>query len=189
MSKIKLVSISGNLSNPSRTRALVNTAGEEIARRLPIDRIAIDIAELAPDLAGLVDYKKIPPRVGAALAAIAGADLLVVGSPVYKGSFTGLFKHLIDFLDPSALVGVPVLLTATGGSDRHALVIEHQLRPLFGFFQALTLPTGVFARDVDFENYRLNRPEVEARLRQAADEAAALVVRRLSAVRPVPAAV
>lgn len=173
MSKINLVSLSGNLTAPSRTRALVDAAVEEISRRVDIAHSAISIAELAPDLAGLHDFKKIPPRVAEALKTIAGADLLVVGSPVYKGSYTGLFKHLIDFLDPAALIGVPVLLTATGGTDRHALVIEHQLRPLFGFFQALTLPTGVFARDVDFENYRLNRPEVAARLAQAADEAAA----------------
>jgi FMN reductase len=179
MSKIQLVSLSGNLTAPSRTRALVDHAVEEISRRLDIVHTPISIAELAPDLAGLIDYKKIPPRVAEALKAIAGADLLVVGSPVYKGSFTGLFKHLIDFVDPAALTGVPVLLTATGGTDRHALVIEHQLRPLFAFFKALTLPTGVFALDVDFENYRLTRPEVAARLSQAADEAAALVFRRV----------
>lgn len=75
------------------------------------------------------------------------ADLLIVGTPVYKGSYTGLLKHLIDLLDYRALAGVPVGLIATGGSDRHALVVEHYLRPLFGFFTARTLPTGVFIGD------------------------------------------
>ncbi|MFD1810195.1 NAD(P)H-dependent oxidoreductase [Gemmobacter lanyuensis] len=86
----------------------------------------------------------------AALEVILSADALVVASPVYKGSYTGLFKHLIDLIDPAALQGKPVLLAATGGGDRHALVIEHQLRPLFGFFEAQTLPTGVYAADRDF---------------------------------------
>lgn len=45
---------------------------------------------------------------------------------------------------------MPVLLAASGGSDRHALVLEHQLRPLFSFFQAQTLPIGVYATDRDF---------------------------------------
>ena len=47
-------------------------------------------------------------------------------------------------------LGVLSLLTATGGGDKHALVIEHQLRPLFGFFEAVTLPTGVYASTADF---------------------------------------
>lgn len=78
------------------------------------------------------------------------ADALIVGTPVYRASFTGLFKHFFDFVEQTALVDVPVLLAASGGSDRHALVLEHQLRPLFSFFQAQTLPIGVYATDRDF---------------------------------------
>src|SRR5205807_2048445 len=73
------------------------------------------------------------------LAQILAAEVLVVGSPTYKGSYTGLFKHFFDLIDPAALRGKPVLLTATGGGDRHALIVEHQLRPLFGFFEAFAL--------------------------------------------------
>ena len=76
--------------------------------------------------------------------------LLIVGTPVYRASFTGLFKHFFDFVEQTALVDVPVLLAAQGGSERHALVLEHQLRPLFSFFQAQTLPIGVYATDKDF---------------------------------------
>jgi FMN reductase len=76
------------------------------------------------------------------LAAVEAADALIVGTPVYRASFTGLFKHFFDFVEQTALVDVPVLLAASGGSDRHALVLEHQLRPLFSFFQAQTLPIG-----------------------------------------------
>ena len=75
------------------------------------------------------------------------ADALVLASPVYKGSYCGLFKHLFDLLDPLSLAGKPVLLGATGGGPRHALVIEHQLRPLLGFFEAQTLATGIYAAD------------------------------------------
>jgi len=84
------------------------------------------------------------------LAAVEAADALIVGTPVYRASFTGLFKHFFDFVEQTALVDVPVLLAASGGSDRHALVLEHQLRPLFSFFQAQTLPIGVYATDRDF---------------------------------------
>ncbi|MDL5351627.1 NAD(P)H-dependent oxidoreductase [Microbacterium sp. zg-YB36] len=87
---------------------------------------------------------------------------------VYRASFTGLFKHLFDFVEQYALVGTPVLVAATGG-DRHALMLEHQLRPLFGFFQALTLPVGVYASAADFDGYVLRSPAVHARIDQAVD--------------------
>lgn len=171
MGKIKVVTVSGNLGARSRTRVLIDAVVEGVEAQVSIHRTDIVIGELAPELGSLTDPKAIPPRVAEALAAIAGADLLVVGTPVYKGSYTGLFKHLIDFIDPNALGGVPVVLTATGGSPRHALVIEHQLRPLFGFFLAHTVPTGVFAQDSDFTDYRLTSPDIAARAARAADEA------------------
>src|ERR671918_283478 len=59
---------------------------------------------------------------------------LMVASPVYRASFTGLFKHVFDFVGQYSLIDTPVLLAATGGSDRHALIIDHQFRPLFSFF-------------------------------------------------------
>lgn len=83
---------------------------------------------------------------------VLATDALVVASPVYKGSYTGLFKHFFDLFGLLSLVGKPVLLAATGGGDRHALVIAHQLRPLFGFFEAQSLATGVYASDADFQN-------------------------------------
>ncbi|MGO4844013.1 NAD(P)H-dependent oxidoreductase, partial [Rhizobiaceae sp. 2RAB30] len=75
------------------------------------------------------------------------------------------FKHFFDLLDPSALKGKPVLLTATGGGERHALIVEHQLRPLFGFFEAATLPTAVYATDRDFSDGVL----VSAAIRERAE--------------------
>lgn len=83
------------------------------------------------------------------------ADVLVVGSPVYKGSYSGLFKHVFDLVGPDSLLGKPVLLCASGGGYRHALVVEHQLRPLFGFFGALTVPIAVYASERDFLDGRL----------------------------------
>jgi FMN reductase len=81
------------------------------------------------------------------------------------------------------LAGRPVILTATGGGRRHALVVEHQLRPLFGFFSALTVPTSIYASDEDFENGKLSDPVTLARIEQAAAELAGLA--SLSVAAPV----
>lgn len=187
MGTIKVVTVSGNLGTRSRSRALIDAVVSGIEEQTAIHRTDIAVGDLAADLGALTDPQAIPPRVADALAAITGADLLVVGTPVYKGSYTGLFKHLIDFVDPNALAGVPVVLTATGGSPRHALVIEHQLRPLFGFFLAHTVPTGIFAQDSDFTDYRLTSPEIAARAARAADEAVRIASLGRAAAAPVAA--
>jgi FMN reductase len=91
-----------------------------------------------------------------------------------------LFKQLFDLVEPTALRGKPVLLAATGGGDRHALVIEHQLRPLFGFFEAATLATGVYAAERDFADGAPASPALLERIDRAVDQLA----RQLGARRP-----
>jgi len=72
---------------------------------------------------------------------------------------------------------VPVLLAATGGSDRHALVIDHQLRPLFSFFQALTLPVGVYASEKEFDGHAVGAPALQERIALAVARALPLLPR------------
>jgi FMN reductase len=121
-----------------------------------------------------------------ALSAVEQADALVVVTPVYRGAYTGLFKHFFDFIHQDALVDKPVLLAATGGSERHALVIDHQLRPLFSFFQARTLPLGVYATDEDFVDHQLRGEALIERARLAVQRALPLVQLARHA-RPSPA--
>ncbi len=145
-----IVGIAGSLSRPSRTRALVDLAVSGARRRFDRSGATFDLNDFGPSLGSAARLADLAPEARALVDALLAADALVVASPVYKGSYSGLLKHLFDLLDPVALAGKPVLLAATGGGDRHALVIEHHLRPLFGFFEAATLPTGVYAADRDF---------------------------------------
>lgn len=148
----KVIGLSGSLSRPSRTRALVAEAVQRAADRYGREPVVIELSDIARSLGASARLADLEPEARAAVALILEADALVLASPVYKGSYGGLFKHLLDLLDPLALVGKPVLLAATGGGARHALVIEHQLRPLLGFFEAQTLATGVYASDADFRD-------------------------------------
>jgi FMN reductase len=79
-----------------------------------------------------------------------------------------------------------VVLTATGGGPRHALVVEHALRPLFGFFEALTIPTAVYASDADFRDGQLVEPSILARVNAAAQQLAIMIdpTRRQAGVTP-----
>jgi FMN reductase len=181
---LNVVGVSGSLQTPSKTTVLVQGILDAVTREVPADTHLVELEELGPQLAGALRRDQLPATAEKELRAIEAADLLVVASPVYRASFTGLFKHLFDFVGQYALIDKPVLLAATGGSDRHALMLEHQLRPLFGFFQAITLPIGVYASDADFTNYAISNPELQERIELAVARARPLLGRELEVPRP-----
>ena len=165
------VGFAGSWSQPSKTRLLVEEIADRAVAAFGGHAHVFDITDLGPDFGTLRQPQEGPHR--AHLDAFLAADALIVASPVYKGSYTGLFKHFLDLIDPPALAGKPVLLAATGGGDRHALVIEHQLRPIFGFFEAHTLATGLYASPGDFKDGRLASDAALLRLDRAVGQFAA----------------
>ena len=184
----RIVAFSGNTHRPSRTRTLVEAVAAELSRLRPIDLKVYDLVDAGTGIA--VASRSLP--AARIVEGIESADALIVGSPVYKGSYAGLFKHLIDFVAPEALIGKPVVLTATGGGPRHALVVEHSLRPLFGFFSAQAAPTAVYAGDTEISEGRVADEIVRARVAQAAGELARLLDvaqgANVSAAAPAPLA-
>lgn len=160
--------------SPSRTLVLAEAILDELKTRLTLESHLIELGDIARQLGGALSRQELGPEVEAQIRAIENADLLIVATPVYRGSYPGLLKHLFDLVDINGLIDTPVLLAATGGSERHALVLEHQLRPLFGFFQALTLPIGVYAVESDFANYQITSEPLKTRIRLAAERAAPL---------------
>ncbi|MGF3056753.1 FMN reductase [Microbacterium sp. YY-01] len=171
----RIVAVSGSVQEPSKTTAVVTALAEAVAARIPAEVATVELAQWGPVLAGALSRDQLHPDAEAQVRAIEQADLLVVGSPVYRASFSGLFKHLFDLVDQYALVGTPVLLAATGGGERHALIIEHQLRPLFSFFQALTLPLGVYASHASFDGTVITDESLRRRIDLAAERSIPLL--------------
>lgn len=167
MAALRVVGVSGSTSSASRTTELVTALIAAAAQHRPIEPRVLTLAELGGSVGRALHRGSADLPLTDALDAIETADLLIVATPVYRGAYAGLFKHLFDLVHQDALSGVPVLLAATGGSARHSLVIEHQLRPLFAFFGAITLPIGVYAADADFVDGRIATPELEDRIHRA----------------------
>jgi FMN reductase len=171
MSTLKIVVVSGNLGNPSKTLVLAEQIVEAIRQLAAIETEIHTLADLAP----VFGPARNPSEIGAGgqqvLDSIASADILVAVTPVYKASYTGLFKHLFDFLDPKALIDVPVIVGATGGGEKHALIIEHQLRPLFGFFGAHTVASGIYASEQYFDGKQFVETILNERIDAAARQA------------------
>ncbi|WP_062228772.1 FMN reductase [Aureimonas frigidaquae] len=167
MTKLRLAALAGSYNRPSRTVSLVQEIAKRAQQRYGFSTELFDLEQIGPSLNVAQGPGDLDANARRILQSLVEADLIVIGSPTYKGSYPGLFKHFIDLIDPNALRGKPILLSATGGGERHALMVEHQLRPLFGFFMASTLPTAVYASNAELTDYRVSSEGLSARIDEA----------------------
>lgn len=167
----RIIGISGSISQPSRTKALVDVIVNKAAHKLHASAEVIDIAQIAGVLGATVTYNQFPETLAQAYEKLNRADLIVIASPVYKASYTGLLKHFFDLIDPKNLAGKVAILAATGGSDQHASILDYQLRTLASFFGIYTVPTAIYAKDTEFSNYELTSDVIRQRIDTALDQA------------------
>jgi FMN reductase len=171
---MRVVGVSGGLTVPSRTRALVEFIIKQAVTPLPyVPYVSalIDVADLATELALTRTRQDTTPKVEAVLQTIETADLLVVGTPISNGSYTGLLKHLLDLLTTSKPEDRVAIIVATDPGDCNSLVLEHSLRPLLSLLGYCTVPTAVYARDDDFVDLWVAEEAVIIRARRAVREA------------------
>jgi FMN reductase len=183
--------VSAGLGVPSSTRLLADRLTASVVARLRDEGVEVvvervEVREVARDVTNSLLTGSPSPDLRSALDAVTGADGIIAVTPVFNGSYSGLFKSFLDVLEPGALDGVPVLIAATGGSERHSLVLDHALRPLFSYLHAVVVPTGVFAASSDWGAGSEGGRALESRVERAAGELADLVARstRSSAADP-----
>jgi FMN reductase len=158
----RLAVVSAGTSDPSSTRLLADRIADRtvaLAARHghEVTVTVIELRELAADITSAVVSQLVSPRLRQAIDALGAADGLVVSTPVYKAGASGLFKSFFDVLDNDLLIAKPVVLAATAGTARHALVADDQLRPLFAYLRALAVPTALFAAPEDWADPALNQ--------------------------------
>ena len=167
----RLVVVSAGLGVPSSTRLLADRLSAATAEALgEVEVTHLELRDLAHELTDHLLTGFPGPALAAALEEVRRADGMIVVTPVFSASYSGLFKTFFDVLEPGLLEGTPVLLAATAGTQRHSLVIEHALRPLFAYLRAVPVPTGVFAATGDFGDRGL-----QERIERAAGELAMLM--------------
>lgn len=190
VSERRIVVVTAGLSTPSSSRLLADRLSSAVvadlaARNVTAVVTTIELREYARDLMDNLITGFPSLRLESMLADVAAADGLVVVSPIFSTSYSGLFKTFIDVLDPQALAGVPVLIGANAGTARHSLAIDYAIRPLFAYLHADAVPTGVFAASSDWGDAGGDavRP-LQERIDRAAEELGDAVARR--APRPTP---
>lgn len=156
--------VNGSPGVVSKTMALASLVTDSLGRKVTVELHQVDVYHLGESFTGATSRADFSAAVEEQFARVEAADVVIAATPVYRGSYTGMFKHFFDFVGQYALANKPVILVATGGSDRHALVIEHQLRPLFAFFQAAVIPVGFFVNSGDFDGTVVLNAEVYSRI-------------------------
>ena len=176
---LRVVILNGSPSAQSKTASLAQVAADEVSRRFSTEIRRVDVYGIGQDLTSAVSRDQVGPRAEAALRSVEEADLLLVSVPVFRGSYPGIFKHFMDLLDQYGVAGTPTLLMATGGSERHSLMIDHELRPLFAFLQAFVAPAGIYVGSASFDGTSILDPRVYTRVQVAVDDLAPLLGTRL----------
>jgi FMN reductase len=195
MSPLKLVAVSAGLSEPSSTRLLTDRLAEAAVQPLsgaaggaqtethPVEVTVVDLREHATAIAHHMVTGFPGTELRGALEALYEADGVIAVTPVFSGSYSGLFKSFFDVADRDALAGKPVLVAATGGTARHSLVLDQAMRPLFAYLRMLGVPTGVFAASEDWGGGD-RTDDLAARIGRAAGELADLMRGRTSSRAP-----
>lgn len=177
-----LTVVTAGLSKPSSTRLLADRLADATRRHLTAgadaDVRVIELRELATEIAQNMVTGFPGPHLREAVEAVTAADGLIAVTPVFTGSYSGLFKSFVDVIDKDALAGTPVLIAATGGTARHSLVLEHAMRPLFAYLRSVVVPTAVYAASEDWGTS--GDDPLAARIDRAAAELSALIDARLS---------
>ncbi|WP_104116817.1 FMN reductase [Arthrobacter sp. B1805] len=177
---MKITVVSAGLGVPSSSRMLADQLSTAVREELSAlgETVVVENVEArdyAVDIANNLVAGYAPPALASMLQGITESDALVVVTPVFSGSYSGLLKSLFDVIDNTALQGMPVILGATGGSARHSLMLEHAMRPLFSYLRARVVPTAVYASPQDWGAGNDDEQPLDKRVRRAARELAEMV--------------
>jgi len=183
-----IVVLSAGLSVPSSTRILADSLAAATERAISVveptaagglvETTVIELRELAHQIADNALTGFPTGALADAVRQVAEADAIIAVTPVYTGSYSGLFKMFFDVLEDGTLEGKPVLVAATAGTARHSLVLEFALRPLFAYLRADVVLTAVFAASEDFGAGTIHGGSLSKRIDRAAGELADKVLRR-----------
>ncbi len=166
----RLAVVSAGTGDPSSTRLLADRTAERATALAAghghtVTVSVIDLREIAADISTALVSQLVTPKLQHAITALGQADGIIAAAPVYKAGPSGLFTSFFGVLDNDLLIAKPVVLAATAGTARHALVADDAMRPMFAYLRTMTVPTSLIAAPEDWSD-----PALAKRIDRAARE-------------------
>jgi FMN reductase len=183
MSTRSIAVVTAGMRQPSSSRLLSDRLGDATAAALAQRGYdsSIEVVEVRDHAHALVDnlVTGFPsPDLRRAIDLVVAADGLIAVSPIFTASYSALFKAFFDVVDADALTDMPVLMGATGGTERHSLALEHAFRPMFSYLRAVVTPTAVYAASTDWGRTERGASRLTSRIDRAVAQFADLVAAR-----------
>lgn len=167
---MKIAVINGSLSNPSKTYLTSAYVVKYLESNFPEVEVSfVDLKDYELVFCDARDPDDYEGDTREIIKVIQEADAVVVGTPIYRGSIPGSLKNVFDIIPNDSLRGKVIGFIATGGTYHHYLAIEHQLKPLAGYFKAHVVPGNVYAHNEHFHNKQLTDGTIKDRLKELAD--------------------
>jgi FMN reductase len=155
-----LVVVNAGTGDPSSTRLLADRTAQRVAAMAAeagesVEIRTVELREFATEVTTALVSQHVGPDLGAVMDAVSAADGIIAATPVYAAGPSGLFTSFFQILETDSLIGTPLVIAATAGTARHALVADDQMRGMFGYLRAMTVPTALFAAPEDWADTAL----------------------------------
>ncbi|HBI09490.1 MAG TPA: NADPH-dependent FMN reductase, partial [Franconibacter pulveris] len=148
---MRVITLAGSPRFPSRSSALLEYARDKL-NKSGVEVCHWHLQNFAPE--DLLYARFDSPALRTLIEQLEGADGLIIATPVYKASFSGALKTLLDLLPERALEKKVVLPLATGGTVAHLLAVDYALKPVLSALKAQEILHGVFADDSQIKDYQ-----------------------------------
>jgi len=163
---LTLLGISGSLTKGGSTRAVIDAALQAAKTRYPdITTDVLDLRDVALSFCDgrpLPDYPDDTPKT---VERIQVADAYLIGTPIYRGSYTGSLKNLLDHVPVEAMMGKVAGLIVNGATDHHYLSIDQELRPVLMWFNLHLVPGSVYVRGNQMQRTAIVDEQVQEHVR------------------------
>ncbi len=150
---MKLTCVIGAATRPGRLAAGMQYLADRLRGGSGVTGVdVVDLSQCCVEICDGRPEKDYGADTRAAISTIGAADAVVFGSPVYRATYPGALKNLLDHLPVEALRDKPVGVVAMAASDHHFLGVDSHMRFVLAWFGALTLPNSVYLKNGDFED-------------------------------------
>jgi NAD(P)H-dependent FMN reductase len=183
---MKIIGVIGSAVASGRTRKAVEHACVVAAAK--DETVSYELIDVSEKRVSILDGRRLDEYgddTAEVIRTLESGDVFIMGSPVYRGTYTGAFKNLLDHTPLKALEGKVVGLVATGATPHHYLVIDHEMRSVLAWYNTWLVPGSVYVDDSSYQDGNLGE-DVKGYLQQLAESALHLH-RQVTRMTPGPA--